>query len=147
MNSLSRDIEKLSTTEYSSNVLQYKNTGRRVRVFSKQETHDVEALLDPILKCLKSNFYLKVFENIDLNQAKAASGTMLTSRGLAAKHLFFMRECPEFLFRHDYKRRDEIADSLGHNMLEHTETIFEQHLPILTERQGKISTLNKTIVL
>ncbi|CAF5138822.1 unnamed protein product, partial [Rotaria sp. Silwood1] len=66
----------------------------------------------PIIKCLESNFYLKVYENIDLSQTKAKSGVVSNNRCLAAKHLFFMRECPEFLIRHDYKRRKDIANTL-----------------------------------
>ncbi|CAF3893272.1 unnamed protein product, partial [Rotaria sp. Silwood1] len=131
LNNLQREIEHLSTTEYDSNKLKYKNAGRRVRVVAAQETSEVEPLLDPIIKCLESNFYLKVYENIDLSQTKAKSGVVSNNRCLAAKHLFFMRECPEFLIRHDYKRRKDIANTLGRTMLENTETIFKQHLSIL----------------
>ncbi|CAF5071970.1 unnamed protein product, partial [Rotaria magnacalcarata] len=131
LKTLSEEIENLATTDHSSNKLKYKNIGRNVRVVSLQETSEVESLLDPILKCLNSNFYLKVFENIELSQTKPKCGAISNNRSLAAKHLFFMRECPEFLFRHDYKRRKETADTLGRIMLEHTEIIFEQHLSIL----------------
>jgi len=64
---------------------------------------------------------------------------MVTNRSLALKHLFFMHECPEFLFRHDYKRYDEIANLLGKKMLGYTTTIFEKHLSILVGDQGKFS--------
>ncbi|CAF1313171.1 unnamed protein product [Rotaria sp. Silwood1] len=137
LNNLQREIEHLSTTEYDSNKLKYKNAGRRVRVVAAQETSEVEPLLDPIIKCLESNFYLKVYENIDLSQTKAKSGVVSNNRCLAAKHLFFMRECPEFLIRHDYKRRKDIANTLGRTMLENTETIFKQHLSILIGDEGK----------
>ncbi|CAF1520601.1 unnamed protein product, partial [Rotaria sp. Silwood1] len=129
---LSRDIEDLSTNEYPSNAMKYKNTGRRVRVVSKQETKEVESILDPILECLNSNFYLKLFEKLELNQTKATSRVTVFNRTLAAKHLFFMHECTQFLFRHDYKRRKEVANSLGKKMLEYTKEIFDQHLSILT---------------
>ncbi|CAF1590671.1 unnamed protein product [Rotaria magnacalcarata] len=137
LKTLSEEIENLATTDHSSNKLKYKNIGRNVRVVSLQETSEVESLLDPILKCLNSNFYLKVFENIELSQTKPKCGAISNNRSLAAKHLFFMRECPEFLFRHDYKRRKETADTLGRIMLEHTEIIFEQHLSILIGDEGK----------
>ncbi|CAF3609168.1 unnamed protein product [Rotaria socialis] len=134
---LKREIEHLATTEYDSNPSRYKNIGRNVRVVSLQETSEVESLLDPILQCLNSNFYLKVFGNIELSQSKPKYGAISNNRPLAAKHLFFMRECPEFLFRHDYKRRKETADTLGRIMLEHTKIIFEQHLSILLGDEGK----------
>ncbi|CAF4545793.1 unnamed protein product [Rotaria sp. Silwood2] len=134
---LSRDVEELSRNESSISPAKYKSVGQRVRVVTKQETKEVESLLDPILKCLNSSFYLKIFENIELNHGKVISGTIQTNRSLAARHIFFMRECPEFLFRHDYKRRKEIANSLGQKMLEHTKTIFNQHLSILIEEEGK----------
>lgn len=134
---LKQELEELAVTEFVSNALKYKNTGRRVRVVSKQETIEVELLLDPILKCLQSNFYLKSFEKIELNEAKAVSGAMTNNRNLAHKHLLFMRECPEFLFRHDYKQRKEIADTLGRQMLENTTTIFDQHLGVLLGDEGK----------
>ncbi|CAF1283814.1 unnamed protein product [Rotaria sp. Silwood1] len=136
---LCRDIEDLSTKEYPSNALKYKDVGRRVRVASKQELKEVELLIDPILKCLNSNFYLKVFENIELVQTKAASTVTTSNSGLAAKHLFFMHECPEFLFRNDYNRRKDIANSLGKTILKYTETIFNQHLFILMEDNGGVA--------
>ncbi|CAF4062710.1 unnamed protein product [Rotaria sordida] len=140
---LCRDIEDLSTKEYPSNALKYKDVGRRVRVASKQELKEVELLIDPILKCLNSNFYLKVFENIELVQTKAASTVTTSNSGLAAKHIFFMHECPEFLFRNDYNRRKDIANSLGKTILKYTETIFNQHLSILMEDKGEVA-LNDT---
>lgn len=139
MERLSVDIKHLSTTEYPPNVSQYKDVSRRIRVCTKQDTNEVEFLIDPILKCLDSEFYRTVFDRIDLNQTKAASRAVLANRGLAPKQLFFMRECPEFLFRHDYKRYNDIADSLGKKMLEYTTTIFEKHLPALLGDQGKFS--------
>ncbi|CAF1358041.1 unnamed protein product [Rotaria sordida] len=134
---LSRDVEELSRNESSISPAKYKSIGQRVRVVTKQETKEVESLLDPILKCLNSSFYLKIFENIELSHGKVISGIIQTNRSLATKHIFFMRECPEFLFRHDYKRRKEIANSLGRKMLEHTKTIFNQHLSILIGEEGK----------
>ncbi|CAF1367909.1 unnamed protein product [Rotaria sordida] len=137
LTNLSRDIEHLSTTKYPSNALKYKNVARRVRVVAKQETKEVESLLDSVLQCLNSKFYLEVFEKIDLNKTKVTSRATLTNCGLAEKHIFFMRECPEFLFRHDYEQRKDIANSLGKKMLEYTKTIFEQHLSILIGDEGK----------
>jgi len=116
--------------------LKYKDVSRRVRVCTKREPKEVELLLDPILKCLNSEFYLEVFDKIELSQTKASSRVILINQTLAVKHLFFMRDCPEFLFRHDYKQYDDIANSLGKKMLEYTTTIFDKHLPILVGYQG-----------
>jgi hypothetical protein len=130
-------IKDFSITEYPENKVEYKTVGQRVRVCARQENEEVKSLLDPILQCLDSEFYLQVFENIELSNIKDASGAMSSHRGLAMKHLFFMRECPEFLFRHDYKRQDEVVDLLGQKMLGYTQTIFENHLSILIEEEGK----------
>ncbi len=122
---------------YESNSTKYKRVVQRLRVCTKQNTLEVESLLAPVIECLKSRFYLSVFENIELTQAKVASGAMLNNRTLAPKHIFFMRECPEFLIQHDYQRKDDTNDLLTTNMLQTTVTIFEQHLPILTQHDSK----------
>jgi hypothetical protein len=133
---LIHDIEEIFKTESPFNALKYKDISRRVRVCTKQEPKEVESLLNPILKCLNSEFYLEVFDKIELSQTKASSGVILINQTLAVKHLFFMRDCPEFLFRHDYKQYDDVANSLGKKMLEYTTTIFDKHLPILVGDQG-----------
>jgi hypothetical protein len=136
---LIHDIENLPTTdEHQSNKSIFKDVSRRVRVCTTQETKEVELLLDTILNCLDSEIYFEVFEKIELSQSRPTFGTISSSnRNLAEKHLFYMRECPEFLFRHDYKQYDDIANSLGKKMLGYTSTIFEKHLPVLFSDQGK----------
>ncbi|CAF2060015.1 unnamed protein product [Rotaria magnacalcarata] len=150
LKTLSEEIENLATTDHSSNKLKYKNIGRNVRVVSLQETSEVESLLDPILKCLNSNFYLKVFENIELSQTKPKCGAISNNRSLAAKHLFFMRECPEFLFRHDYKRRKETADTLGKQNVDEIKaarmTALSYHVKLLSHF-ALIRSIRKQIVL
>jgi hypothetical protein len=137
LETLINDIEDLSTIKHESNSTKYKRVVQRVRVCTKQDTLEVESLLSPVIECLSSKFYLSVFENIELSQTKVASGGMLTHRALAPKHIFFMRECPEFLIQHDYQRKDEMNDLLAKKMLKNTVTIFQQHLPILIQHDSK----------
>lgn len=131
------DVEELVTTEHPANKLIYKDVSRRVRVCTKQETEQVEKLLDPIVKCLQSKFYLEVFRTIEVAQQKEATGAVSNKQNLADKHLFFMRECPEFLFRHNRKQYNEIAESLGRKIFEHTDVIFKAHLPSFFQDYGK----------
>jgi hypothetical protein len=125
--------------------VKFKDVSRRVRVYTTQETKEVESLLDAILKCLDSKAYLEVFENIELSQSRAAFGAVSGSRTLADKHLFYMRECPEFLFRHDYRKYNDIANTLGKRMLEYTTIIFEKHLPVLFSDQGNDNFCTRTV--
>ncbi|CAF1330516.1 unnamed protein product [Adineta steineri] len=126
---LTQDIIELSTKEYQPNVLKYKDAVRRVRVCAKLETNDVESLLNPIIDCLLSEYYINVYKQIHLNQSKGDSKTTQINGSLAYRHLFFMRECPEFLMRHDYKRQNEIRPSLSKTMLSRTAIIFAEYLP------------------
>ena len=127
---LIRDIRNLSPTEGDANKLIYKDVSRRVRVCTKEDTDQVEKLIDPIVECLESKFYLEVFQKIELSQSKKFIVATSDKRTLADKHLFFMRECPEFIFRHNHRQYANIAESLGKKMLTHTTTIFHEHLPI-----------------
>ena len=137
IDALIHDIETLVTGEKDSrHRMKFKDISRRVRVCTIEDTEHVGSLLNTILKCLDSKFYLEVFENIELSQSRPAFGAVSTNKTLADKHLFYMRECPEFLFRHDYKNYNDIANTLGKKMLEHTTTIFEKHLPVLFTDQG-----------
>ncbi|CAF3165864.1 unnamed protein product [Rotaria socialis] len=133
------DIDHLSKHGYPSNEQRYKNTAQQIRVCSTEETDDVESLLGPIIACLSSKFYRDVYTTIDVNHVK------ISNSNLAPKQLFFMRDCVEFLIRHDYKRQDEIASILCPNMLENAGLIFDQHLPILTENEDDEETKNARI--
>jgi hypothetical protein len=50
---------------------------------------------------------------------------MLSTRILALKHLFFMRECPDFLIEHHYQRKEQLKDLFVKRTLKHTEAIFQ----------------------
>ncbi len=128
---LIRDIKDIYTNAYQPNASKYKDVMRRVRVCSKQETNEVESLLDSIVACLMSRHYIDVYQEMDLSQSKGGSRMPQNSRSLASKQLFFMRECPEFLMRHDYKRQNEIRPSLCKKMLLNTSIIFQEHLPFI----------------
>lgn len=117
--------------------MKYKDVSRRVRVCTKQDTAEVESILAPVIRCLTSPYYLSVFEEIELTQAKAASGGVLANRSLAAKHSFFMRDCPEFLIQHGHHQTEQVNELLGKKMLENTVPIFEQHLYTLIRYEGK----------
>ncbi|CAF4178083.1 unnamed protein product [Rotaria sp. Silwood2] len=136
---LIRDIDHLSKHGYQPNEQRYKDAAQQIRVCTTEETNEVESLLDPIIACLSSKFYRNVYEKIIINQFK------ISKSNLAAKHLFFMRDCPEFLIRHDYKRQDEVATLLCTDMLKHAEFIFEQNLPNPTENEGEEETRNAHI--
>lgn len=137
LETLIRDVEPLATTEHPANKSIYKDVSRRVRVCTKQDTDEVEKLLDSIVKCLQSKFYLEVFRTIETAQQKEIMGAVSNKPNLAEKHLFFMRDCPEFLFRHDHKQYIDIAESLGKKMFEYTDIIFAQHLPSFFRDHGK----------
>ena len=117
--------------------MKYKDATRRVRVCTKQDTIEVESILAPVIECLTSAYYLSVFKKIELTQAKAASGGILSNRNLAAKHSFFMRECPEFLIQHGHHQAEQVNELLGKKMLQNTVPIFNQYLPLLTQHDGK----------
>jgi len=133
---LIRDIEYFSTHDEQADKSKYKDVSRRIRVCTKQETNEVESLLDPIIACLNSNYYIKTYEKIELSDAKFISGPAHNNRNLAAKHLFFMRDCPEFLIRHDYKRQHEMRPPLCRKMLENADTIFKEYSPAAMKAKG-----------
>ena len=112
---------------------------QRIRVCSKQETNEVESLLDPIIACLISRYYIDAYETMDLSESRGALTLPQRSRSLANKQLFFMRECPEFVMRHDYKRQNEIRPSLCKKMLKNSRTIFEEHLSFVIGNNDWIS--------
>jgi hypothetical protein len=134
---LVQDIKDMCTKEYPPNVLKYKEAVRRIRICTKQETDEVEVLLNPVIACLTSDYYLKSYQTIDFTQKKINSRAKQSDRTLAAKQIFYMRECPEFLSRHDYKRQKEIATSLFQIMLKNAQTIFNQHLPVIIGDEGQ----------
>ncbi|CAF0944343.1 unnamed protein product [Adineta steineri] len=137
VSNLEDDIQDLSKTEDEPNSKKYKRVIQRMRVCTKQSTHEVESLLVPVIACLSSTFYLSVFENIELAEKKVVVGAPSTSHELAPKHIFFMRECPKFLIQHGYQRQKEVNDALANKMIKNTITIFQQHLPILSQSDGK----------
>jgi hypothetical protein len=134
---LIKDIQELSYKEYPVNTSKYIRAGQRVRSCTKQSTYEVKSLLSPVVDCLKSEFYLNVFKNIELAKTKVASGALLSNRSLAPKHIFFMRECPDFLIQHGHVRKEKVNDLLANLMLKNTITIFQQHLSIVTQSNSK----------
>ncbi|CAF3610923.1 unnamed protein product [Rotaria sordida] len=126
---LIQDIEHLSKHSYKPNEQRYRDAAQQIRVCTNEETNEVEVLLDPIIACLSSKYYRDVYEKIIVSYAK------ISKSNLAAKHLFFMRDCPEFLLRHDYKRQDEVAALLCMKMLNNAEFILEQNLPSLNDSE------------
>ncbi|CAF0897822.1 unnamed protein product [Adineta steineri] len=137
ISNLEDDIQDLSKTEDEPNSKKYKRVIQRMRVCTKQSTHEVESLLVPVIACLSSTFYLSVFENIELAEKKVVVGAPSTSHELAPKHIFFMRECPKFLIQHGYQRQKEVNDALANKMIKNTITVFQQHLRILSQSDGK----------
>ncbi|CAF1468658.1 unnamed protein product [Rotaria sp. Silwood1] len=121
---------------YRSDEQRYRDAAQQIRVCTTEETNEVESLLDPIIACLSSKFYRNVYENLIVNYVKVSKSN------LAAKHLFFMRDCPEFLFRHDYKRQDEVAALLCTEMLNNAGFILEQNLPNLNNNEDDETTMN-----
>ncbi|UJR11255.1 hypothetical protein I4U23_015437 [Adineta vaga] len=130
LDKLYKDIVHLSIYQYPSNVSKYKEVSRRLHNCTKYETNVVESLLDPVLLCIISNNYMDAYKNIDLSQARAVSGMVQKNRTLALKQMFFMRECPEFLIQHGYKRQKEFNTLLmNKKIIDKAQIIFTQHLP------------------
>lgn len=128
MKKLLKDMKDMTTNEYPPNGSEYKEIVRRIHICTKHDTNEVEVLLSSVIACLNSDYYLKSYQKIDLTQKKSDSRAEKNDKTLAPKQIFYMRECPEFLSRHDYKRQKEISISLSEIMLKNTETIFNQCL-------------------
>jgi hypothetical protein len=79
---------------------------------------------------------MKSYEKIDLKPKHDFYDD--DDRELASKQIFYMRECPEFLCQHDYKRQNEIATSLCQLMLQNAQTILNQHLPVVFDREQEM---------
>ncbi|CAF1587535.1 unnamed protein product, partial [Adineta ricciae] len=127
------DIDTISWRGYRFDENDYKRVSKSLRICTKQNTQEVESLIKPVIKCLNSSNYMEVFENVELSGGKLASGSIHTNRSLAARHLFFMRECPEFLIQHHYPEESESEmKSLMDNMMSNTRRIFQDHLHVVT---------------
>ncbi|CAF1178736.1 unnamed protein product, partial [Didymodactylos carnosus] len=125
---LKGDIEDLTVNDHESHRNICKNTNRSVRICSKMDTNKVKSLLDPIIRCLRSERYLSIFETIVLHQPKRTAGAVRERHELDPKQSLFIRECPEFIIQHSLNRQDEIAQSLCKTIFGYTETIFNKHL-------------------
>jgi hypothetical protein len=64
------DIDYFLESNNKPNSLKYRDVVRHMRLCTKQATHEVESLMDPIFKCLNSTFYLNVFQNIESTEKK-----------------------------------------------------------------------------
>ncbi|CAF1985684.1 unnamed protein product [Rotaria magnacalcarata] len=134
LDKLIRDIKHLATSSYAANEQRYKDAAQQIRVCSNEETNAVQPLLNPVITCLTSNDYLNVYKKIIVNEIK------ITKSYLPAKHLFFMRDCPAFIIQHDFKRQDEVAASLGIEILKKAEFIFQQNASYQNENQDNKKT-------
>ncbi|CAM4828359.1 unnamed protein product [Rotaria magnacalcarata] len=114
--------DDLIINDYPPFHVKYKVAHRLLHLCTELDNIDHNILIDPIINCLKSNFYLDTFKTVDLRQPT-----------YNPKQLFFISECAEFLSRRCWKRRTEISKMLCAPMLEFSRDIFKQHLPILLE--------------
>ncbi|CAF1372856.1 unnamed protein product [Rotaria sordida] len=107
----------LSVNDYHSYHVKYKALGRLIRLCTKLNDINCHILIDPVLNCLRSNFYLDSYQTLDL------CPTILTP-----KQLFFIHDCPEFIRLRGQKRQDEISNLLCKLFIKYFVQIFEQHL-------------------
>ncbi|CAF1282158.1 unnamed protein product [Didymodactylos carnosus] len=119
---LAQTINDLAKNEYDAQHVIYKVVDRLLRLCSKLNDIDIDLLLDPIVRCLLSKYYLTVFDTVDLRQPL-----------FDPKQLFFICECPDFIVQHGYKRQNKIAMELCKPMLKNTQLIFAKHLSIILE--------------
>ncbi|CAF3312065.1 unnamed protein product [Rotaria sp. Silwood2] len=115
----------LSVNDYNSYHVKYKAIGRLIRLCTKLNDINFHILIDPVLNCLRSNFYRDSFQTIEPWQ------TILTP-----KQLFFIHDCPEFIRLRGQKRQDEISNLLCKLFIEYSKQIFEQHLSMLLHDKG-----------
>ncbi|CAF1319662.1 unnamed protein product [Adineta steineri] len=127
------DIKHILENSDDLNDNDYKRVSQRLRACIKQNTSQVECLLQPVINCLMSQFYMNVFQNIELYKGKLPSSVISINRPLAFKCLFFMRDCPEFLIEHHYLENNDEDKVLMKMMLNNTKIIFEQHLSVITD--------------
>ncbi|CAF4513016.1 unnamed protein product [Rotaria socialis] len=117
--------DDLIINDYPPFHVKYKVAHRLLHLCTELDNIDHNVLIDPIIECLKSNFYLDTFKTVDLRQPN-----------YNPKQLFFISECAEFLSRRCWKRRTDISKMLCAPMLEFSRDIFKQHLPILLEGEN-----------
>ncbi|CAF4160657.1 unnamed protein product [Rotaria socialis] len=117
--------DNLIINDYPPFHVKYKVAHRLLHLCTELDNIDHNVLIDPIIECLKSNFYLDTFKTVDLRQPN-----------YNPKQLFFISECAEFLSRRCWKRRTDISKMLCAPMLEFSRDIFKQHLPILLEGEN-----------
>ncbi|CAF5001213.1 unnamed protein product [Rotaria sp. Silwood1] len=129
----SRRCHDLAINDYEPYHVKYKVIGRLLDLCTEVNNINHSVLLDPVVQCLCSNYYLNAYEMIDLRQPI-----------VNPKQWFFIHQCPQFIRLHSYQRQDEISDSLCDLMLEYSNKIFEQHLPILIEGESIAVQANRT---
>lgn len=115
-------ISDLAENEYTEYHIKYKVVDRLVRLCTKLIDNDFDVLVQPVVQCLYSKFYLTLFDTVNLRQPT-----------FSPKQSFFIRDCFDFIEQHGYKRRTEIAEKLCKPMLQNTISIFAKHLSIIKE--------------
>ncbi|CAF2477102.1 unnamed protein product [Rotaria sp. Silwood2] len=123
----------LAINDYEPYHVKYKVIGHLLYLCTELNNINQSVLLDPVVQCLRSHFYLNAYETIDLRQPI-----------VNPKQWFFIHQCPQFIRLHSYQRHDEISNALCELMLEYSNKIFEQHLPILLEGETIASRVNRT---
>jgi hypothetical protein len=144
LDKLIRAIEDLSQNDYSPYHIKYKVIDRLVRLCSKLNI--IDQLLDPIIKCLRSKFYLQVCTTIQLEQLF-----------FNPKQLFFIYQCPQFIIQHKFQRQEQIPNLLCQTMIEVTKPIADVILStngnlflfcvwcfLFTEKEGVVQNLQSS---
>ncbi|CAF4688559.1 unnamed protein product [Rotaria sp. Silwood1] len=117
--------DDLIIIDYQPFHVKYKVIHRLLHLCIELNEIDHSLLIQPIIQCLKSNFYFNTFKTIDLRQTN-----------FNPKQLFFIYECAEFIIQRCLKQHDQLSDSLCSPMLDYSRDILKQHLPISLEGEN-----------
>ncbi|CAF4386835.1 unnamed protein product [Rotaria socialis] len=133
LNKLARILsDDLSANDYEPYHVKYKVIGRLLCLCTELNNINHSVLIDPVVQCLRSDYYRNAYETIDLRQPIINS-----------KQRFFIYLCLQFIRLRSNERNDEVSNSLCDSILGYGQQIFEQHLPIALESEAIVSSTNE----
>ncbi|CAF1977697.1 unnamed protein product [Rotaria magnacalcarata] len=133
LNKLARILsDDLSANDYEPYHVKYKVIGRLLCLCTELNNINHSVLIDPVVQCLRSDYYLHAYKTIDLRQPI-----------INPKQRFFIYQCPRFIRLRSNERSDEVSNSLCDFVLGYSQQIFEQHLPIALESEAIATRTNK----
>ncbi|CAF3943781.1 unnamed protein product [Rotaria magnacalcarata] len=133
LNKLARILsDDLSANDYEPYHVKYKVIGRLLCLCTELNNINHSVLIDPVVQCLRSDYYLHAYKTIDLRQPI-----------INPKQRFFIYQCPRFIRLRSNERSDEVSNSLCDFVLGYSQQIFEQHLPIALESKVIATRTNK----